>query len=108
MLAAGALSVTVDSVNSSSISLRWSVAEGAMVSGYEISYTNANNTECFNDSDTEFIEEGSSDGYELEGLEEDTEYSITVTLSHDDNGVNDTQTLTAATLDARELHSLIF
>ena len=99
---AGALlSVTADTVNSSSISIQWSVAEGTVVSGYTILYTNTNNTECFNDSDTVSISEGSSNSYEIEDLEEDTEYRITLTLSHE-NGPNDTEILMIATNDAGE------
>ena len=95
------LSVTADTVNSSAISIQWSVAEGTVVSGYTIFYTNTNNTECFNDSDTVSISEGSSNSYEIGGIEEDTEYRITLTLSHE-NGPDHTETLMIATDDAGE------
>ena len=91
--------MTAATINSMAISIQWRVTECAAVSGYTISYTNTNNTQCFNDSNTVFVNNGSAEGYDIGGLQEDTEYSITVTLSHD-NGLNDVDTVVQLTRDA--------
>ena len=49
------------------------------VSTYSISYSNTNNTQCFNDSNDISDISGSETMYNLTGLQEATEYSITVT-----------------------------
>ena len=54
-----------------------------MVNSYSISYFNTN-TECFTDSDDITGIAASMTMYELDGLEEGTEYSITVTATLSD------------------------
>ena len=49
------------------------------VSTYSISYSNTNNTQCFNDSNDISDISASETMYNLTGLQEATEYSITVT-----------------------------
>ena len=48
--------------------------------GYTISYSNTDNTECFLSSDTVTGIAASQRSYTVTGLEEATEYSVTVTL----------------------------
>ena len=72
---------------------------GITPAGYTISYSNTDNTECFTDSDTVTDIAASADDYNIQGLEEGTEYTVTVTLSHDGGGT-DVDTVIATTLDA--------
>ena len=90
------------SATATSISLQWSVIAGVQPSGYTISYSNTDNTDCFTISDTVSITDGSDMDYVIEGLEEGTEYTITVTLLRDD-GPSDEDTEIQATADTRKL-----
>ena len=72
---------------------------GITPAGYIISYANTDNTECFTDSDTMTGIAASADDYNIQGLEEGTEYTVTVTLSREGGGT-DVDTVTATTLDA--------
>ena len=67
------------------------------VSTYSISYSNTNNTQCFNDSNDISDISGSETMYNLTGLQEGTEYSITVTAILSDGGTAQ-DSLTATTL----------
>ena len=70
-----------------------------MPSGYTISYMNTDNTECFTSSGTLTDTDTSAVSYDIQGLEESTQYSITVTLSHGD-GASDDDTAVYSTEDA--------
>ena len=70
-----------------------------MPSGYTISYMNTDNTECFTSSDTWSDIDTSAVSYDIQGLEEGTQYSITVTLSHGD-GASDEDIAVYSTEDA--------
>ena len=69
------------------------------MSTYSISYSNTNNTQCFTDSNDISDISGSEIMYNLTGLQEATEYSITVTaiLSGGSRGTAQ-DSLTATTL----------
>ena len=67
------------------------------VSTYSISYSNTNNTQCFNDSNDISDISTSKTMYNLTGLQEATEYSITVTAILSD-GETAVDSLTATTL----------
>ena len=69
------------------------------VSTYSISYSNTNNTQCFTDSNDISDISGSETMYNLTGLQEATEYSITVTAILRD-GETARDSLTATTLPA--------
>ena len=96
---AGAISVVDISATATSISLQWSVIDGVQPSGYTISYSNTDNTDCFTISDTVSITDGADMDYVIEGLQEGTEYTITVTLLRDD-GPSDEDTEVQAAADA--------
>ena len=88
------------SATATSISLQWSVIAGVQPSGYTVSYSNTDNTDCFTISDTVSITDGSDMDYVIEGLQEGAEYTITVTLLQDDDGLSDEDTEKHATADA--------
>ena len=93
-----ALSVSVDSTTSTSVTISWALFGGVTADGdYTISYSNTN-TQCFtrtNSSTTASTETM----YELTGLQEGTQYSITVTVMLSD-GRTGSDTTTAITMDA--------
>ena len=87
----------VTAVSSTSILLQFSVIEGVEPSGYTIIYSNTN-TQCFSDSGTLSITDASAEDYNIEGLEEGTEYTITVILERTD-GLSDRDTVRPTTAD---------
>ena len=70
------------------------------VTGYTISYINTDNTECFTDSNTVTNIDGSANGYTIGGLEEGTQYTITVAIE----GRADEDTVVQATQDDGIIH----
>ena len=84
------------SITSTSISIQWTVIDAITATGYTISYRNTDNTECFTDSNTVTDIDGSDDDYTIGGLEEGTEYTITVAIE----GRADDDTVIQATQDA--------
>ena len=81
------------SFTSTSISIQWTVSITA--TSYTISY-NTDNTECFIDSNTVTDIDGSAGDYTIGGLEEGTQYTITVAIE----GRADEDTVVQATQDA--------
>ena len=88
-----ALSVSVDSTTSTSVTISWTLFGGVTAtSDYTISYSNTN-TQCFTDSDD--ITGITATETTLTGLQEGTQYSITVTVMlSNGNTVSDTTTAT--------------
>ena len=74
------LSVSVISSTTTSLTISLALEEGVTVTSYSISYS-ATDTDCFTDSNTIPPIAGSETMYTLPGLEEGTEYSITVTAT---------------------------
>ena len=75
--------LSVQSVISStnkSLTISWALEEGVTATSYSISYS-ATDTSCFTGSNTIPDIAGSETMYRLPGLEEGTEYSITVTAT---------------------------
>ena len=72
------LSISVGSSSTTSITISWSLEQSLTATGYTISYSNTN-TDCFSDSRSGIS--ASETSHTLTGLEEGTEYSITVTAS---------------------------
>ena len=83
------------SITSTSIYVQWAVIDAITATGYTISYSNTN-TECFTDSDTVTDIDGSAGGNTIGGLEEGTQYTITVAIE----GRADEGTVVQATQDA--------
>ena len=73
----GGVSLSVDSTSTTSLTISWILDEGVTATSYTISYENTD-TDCFSITDSEDITT-SEMSHELTGLEEGTEYSITVT-----------------------------
>ena len=96
-----AISVTVVSAMTTSIVISWTLITGVVAEEYTISYSNTENTECFTISQTVSITDGSEGSYNIEGLEEGTEYSIAVSLIRG-GGVTDMDTVKHFTTDAGE------
>ena len=87
-----------------SILIRWSVSDSVEPpSGYNISYSNTENTDCFTISETVSITSDARDGsYNIESLQEGTEYSVNVSLWRD-GAISDMDTVKHSTAYAGEL-----
>ena len=96
--------MAVGSTSSTSLAISWSLADGAAVTGYSISYSNTD-TQCFTDSDAVSGVAAGETSHTLTNLEEATEYTITVTALLTGGG-SDEESTTATTLAAGgPLHS---
>ena len=91
----------VAGLSTTSILLQFSVIEGVEPSGYTIIYSNTN-TQCFSDSGTLPITDASAEDYNIVGLQEGTEYTITVILARTD-GLSDRDTVRPTTDDDGKL-----
>ena len=95
-LSIGALSAYVSATSTTSLVISWTLAEGLTATSYNIFYTNTD-TQCFTDSDN-FTDIGANKTmYTVTGLQEGTEYSITVTAMLSDGGTGEDR-LTASTM----------
>ena len=88
-----ALSVMLDSKSTTSLTISWTLA----ATDYTISYSNTNNTECITAGYPDITTGASESSRELMGLEEGTEYSITVTATLSGGGTGE-DSLTATTM----------
>ena len=88
------LTITVDTMTATSISLSWTSA-GSVVDSYEVMWETDDIGGCSGGSDMDSTT--ITDGYEIMGLEEDSSYTITVTASN-----SAVDTVTAMTLEAGE------
>ena len=89
---------------STSLTVMWEFQlTSKTVSTYSISYSNTNNTQCFNDSNDISDISASETMYNLTGLQEATEYSITVTAILSD-GKTAVDSLTTTTLPDGQLN----
>ena len=79
-ITADGLSTQKISSSTTSLTISWTLENTLTATAYTISYTNTN-THCFSQSDTISGIVASQTMYTLTGLEEGTEYSITVTAS---------------------------
>ena len=94
-----ALSVSVDSTTSTSMTISWRLVGGVTAtSDYTISYSNTNNTQCFNRTNSDTIARTGT-MYVLTALQKGTQYSITVTIMLSD-GRTGSDTTTATTMAA--------
>ena len=98
---AGAISVTVRAAPATSIFIEWTVVDGVDLTGFTVSFSNTDSTDCFTDTNTTTIIDGSIRSYNIEGLQEGTEYTIIVSLLRGDEAT-DEDTVTQVTYDARK------
>ena len=84
-----------------SISLSWTSGGSEGVS-YEVMWQRDTSLECPDDEDEDSITI-SSTSYNITGLEEDSRYSITVTVSNAEESSEVSNTVTAMTLEAGEI-----
>ena len=102
------LSVSVTSSTTTSLTISWALEESLIATSYSISYS-ATDTDCIPGSTTIPPIAGSETMYRLPGLEEGTEYSITVTATLTGGGSQEDMAV-GATVAAGECisHSLIY
>ena len=91
-----ALSVMLDSKSTTSLTISWTLADGVTATDYTISYSNTN-TECITAGYPDITSGASESSRVLMGLEEGTEYSITVTATLSGGGTGE-DSLTATTM----------
>ena len=84
-----------------SISLSWTSAGSEDVS-YEVMWETDDIGGCSGDSDMDSTTINGSTSYDIMGLEEDSSYTITVTASNSAGSSEDSNTVTAMTLEAGE------
>ena len=102
------LSVSVTSSTTTSLTISWALDTSLSATSYFISYS-ATGTECFTGSNTMIPDiAGSETMYTLTGLEEGTEYSITVTATLTGGGGTEEDTITSTTISAGESSLLLF
>ena len=88
------MSVDLSLTTGDSLTISWSLTDGLTATDYTISYSN---TDCPTDTYEDITGTSSSETmYTLTGLEEGTDYSITVTVSLSGGGTGE-DSLTATT-----------
>ena len=98
------LTVTATLSSTDSLTLSWELEDSLTAISYVIIYSNTN-TDCFTNANTIPDIAGSETMYTLTGLEEGTEYSITVTATLTGGGGVEQDTITATTMAAGEYTS---
>ena len=90
-------------MSNTSISLSWSVLSSAIVTQYEVTWQRNTALKCHDVDDigSDTINNGTA-SYYIMGLEEDSSYSITVTVSNPEGSSELSDTVTAVTGEAGE------
>ena len=91
---AEALSITVDSTTTTSISLSWTISTGSEVTSYEVTWQLSGSDVIFSATLT-----GSATGYTVEGLESGSIYSITVIATTSSGTVTSTPLLVTTLME---------
>ena len=78
----GQPSVTVNSTAATTISLSWSVPSGSVVDSYEVVWERDTSGECPDEDEGSATITDGSTSYTITGLEEDSNYTITVTATN--------------------------
>ena len=78
----GRLSVTVSSTTATTISLSWSVPSGLVVDSYEVIWERDTSGECPDEDEGSAAITDGSTSYTITGLEEDSNYTITVNATN--------------------------
>ena len=78
----GKLSVIVSSTTATTISLSWSVPSGSVVDSYEVMWERDTSGECPDEYEGSATITDGSTSYTITGLEEDSNYTITVTATN--------------------------
>ena len=95
--------LSVEFTSATAVSLSWSVPSGSVVEGYEVEWRRDTSGECpEEDEGSASITDGSTTSYDIEGLEEDSRYNITVTASNGAGSSAASNTVTAQTDEAGE------
>ena len=92
----GTLAVSLNATSTTSLTVSWTLATDVTATNFTISYSNTD-TQCFNDSNDITGIGASETMYNVTGLQEGTEYSITVTAMLSDGGSGE-DSLTASTM----------
>ena len=91
--------MAVESIGPTSLNISWTLADSWTADNYTISYSHTATT-CFNISYDDITGiDGNVTTFTLTGLEESTEYTVTITATLSD-GTTRRQTITLATLSA--------
>ena len=81
----GTLAVSLNATSTTSLTVSWTLGEGVTATNFTISYSNTD-TQCFTVSNDITGIGASETMYTVTGLQEGTEYSITVTAMLSDGG----------------------
>ena len=100
MVLSDGLTTQIIPISNTSLNISWTLEQTLAATAYIISYYNTNNTDCFSYPNTTSGIAGSQTMYTLTGLEEGTEYSITVTAFVNGGGRTEQDTIIATTKTA--------
>ena len=91
-------------ITATSISLSWSVPSGSVVTSYEVVWQRDT---CSDEDEDSHTTADDSTTYVIRGLEEDSSYSITVRASNTAGSSEDSNTVTAMTMEAGERDAIV-
>ena len=92
----------VSTTTATSISLSWSVPTDSVVTQYLVEWQRDTSDGCSDEDEGSVTGTGTFTIYTITGLEEDSRYTFTVTVSNSAGSSGGSNTVTAMTLDAGE------